>query len=143
MWLLRHQQALYDLAVDQVLLDDLGDIFDGDTAIPDLLGIHDNRHTVLALIETSRVVGADRLRQSAGLELGLEAVAHVDPTLVLAGPAGMIRCALVDAHEHVTREARHPIARLTRKSHSDLRRESRRLDAWSGLAHPSSSLSAL
>jgi hypothetical protein len=30
---------------------------------------------------------------------------------VLAGPAGMIGRALVDADEHVTREARHPSPR--------------------------------
>src|SRR5439155_25735079 len=81
---------------------------DRDVAVPDLLGVYDNRHTVLALIETSRVVGADDLGQATRCELGLEAVTDIDAALRLAAPLGGVGRALVDTHKHMTLKARHP-----------------------------------
>src|SRR5512144_335812 len=59
--LVGQQQAGDDLATDQVLVDDLGDVGLGDLAVPDLLGVDHEGHAALALIEAPRVVGANDL----------------------------------------------------------------------------------
>ncbi len=108
--LVRDQEPRHDLAADQVLLDDLRDVVDGDVAVPDLLGVHDHRDPVLALIEAPRVVGADLLGEPALGERLLQPIPDLGAPAGLAAPLGVLRRALVDAHEDVTLEARHPRA---------------------------------
>ena len=86
---------------------ELGDVFDGDVAVPDLLGIHDDGHAVLALVETARVIGADGLGQPARRQLGLEAIADIGAAPQLATPLRVAGSSLVDTDEYVTLKARH------------------------------------
>ena len=64
-WLVRLEQPLDDLAADEVLVDDLGDVVDGDVTVPDLLGVDDDTHPVLTLVEATGVVRADDLIEAA------------------------------------------------------------------------------
>ena len=63
-------------SADQVLLDDLGGIFGLDVAVPDGFGIYDDRRAVLALVEASGFVDANRAAQAGGpgelLKLGMQ-----------------------------------------------------------------------
>jgi hypothetical protein len=52
-------ETLDGTAVEEVLVDDLGHIFDVDEAVPDGVGIDDDNGTVLALVEAGELVGAD------------------------------------------------------------------------------------
>ena len=45
--------------MDEMLGDDLFDVAGSDVAVPDGLGIDDDYGTVLALVETAGVIGAD------------------------------------------------------------------------------------
>jgi hypothetical protein len=65
-------QPLHRAAMHQVLVDDLIYIFKPDKAIPDSLGIDHNRRTMLALVETAGLVGADQMLQSSLLDGILE-----------------------------------------------------------------------
>ncbi len=107
MGLLGLEQPLDDLATDEVLVDDLGDVVDGDVAVPDLLRVDDNAYAVFALVEAPGVVGAHDLRDATSRELGLEPVSHLDTALCLAGTLRVVCRALVGAHEHMTLKARH------------------------------------
>src|ERR1700690_4189650 len=90
-----------------MLLDQLGEIREGDVSVPDLLGIDDHGDAVLALIETAGVVRADRLGQPDRLQLELELVAHLDAALGFAAALRMALGTLVGAHEDVSLETRH------------------------------------
>jgi len=68
LWL---KEALDDFSADEVLIDDLGDVLDGDTAVPDLLGIDDDGDTALALVQASGIVRTDDLREAARGQLFL------------------------------------------------------------------------
>ena len=56
---LRKHEALYWSAADKVRLNDFFNIFHLDEAVPDRLGIDDNRRPMLTLIETPRLVDPD------------------------------------------------------------------------------------
>jgi hypothetical protein len=101
MGLIGLEQAVDDLATDEVLVDDLGDVGDRHVAVPDLFGIDDDADAVLALVEAAGVIGADDLGDAPLLELGLELVADLDAALGLATALGVIRGSLVDADEDV------------------------------------------
>ncbi|MBE7451170.1 MAG: hypothetical protein HS111_20420 [Kofleriaceae bacterium] len=107
MGLIGQEQALDQLAAEEVALDQLGDVVDRDVAVPDLLGADDDGDALLALVEAAGVVGADTVVEAAGLEGLLEGVADVAAALGLAAAAGVVGGALVDAHEDVAGEARH------------------------------------
>jgi hypothetical protein len=105
--LVGQHQALHELAADDVLLDDLLDVGLGDVAVPDLLGVDDHRHAVLALVEAARVVGAHDLAEATLAERHLEGVADLHAALALAAAARRVGRALVDADEDMTGKARH------------------------------------
>ncbi len=52
-------EALDGAAADEVLADDIGDVFDFDLAIPDGFRVDDDGRAVLALVEASGLVDAD------------------------------------------------------------------------------------
>jgi tRNA A-37 threonylcarbamoyl transferase component Bud32 len=101
------QQALHDLAAEEVLVDDLGDVVDGDVRVPDLLRVDDDADAVLALVEAAGIVRPHDLGDAARCELGLELVADLHASLGLAAPLGVVGRALVDADEDVALKARH------------------------------------
>lgn len=112
--LIWHEQAADHLAADQMTFDDLDHVVDRDTAVPDLLWVHDDADAELALIETSGVVGADDLAHAARGQLLLEAIANRDPVLGFAASSRMVSCALVGANENMAIESRHnPAERST------------------------------
>jgi serine/threonine protein kinase len=90
-----------------VRVDDLGDVGDRHVAIPDLLGINDDRHAVLALIEAPGVVRTNLLADAARLELLLELVANLRPAFRHAATLRVVGGTLVDAHKDVALELRH------------------------------------
>src|SRR5262245_19572827 len=59
----RVAEPLDRLASHEVLLDDLLDVSGRDVLVPDGLGIDDDRHSVLALVQASRLVGPHPLLQ--------------------------------------------------------------------------------
>jgi hypothetical protein len=60
-------EAFHWTAIDQVLLHDLCGIFGLHVAIPDSLGIDDDRGTVFALVEAERLIDADAVAETSGL----------------------------------------------------------------------------
>jgi hypothetical protein len=101
------QKALYRLAIDDVGLDDFVDIGRGYAAVPDGVGIDDNRRAMLALIEASRHVGAHALLQSAQGQLLFELKLQLGLCLGIAAAARMARIPLVAADEQVPFKLRH------------------------------------
>jgi hypothetical protein len=101
------EQALDDLATDEVFVDDLRDVLDGDVLVPDLLRVHDDADAAFALVEAAGVVGANQFGEPTRRELGLELVAHIDAALGLTRALRMVRRALVDTDEDVALETRH------------------------------------
>src|SRR5712691_6088357 len=65
-------QALDRLAADEVLLDDLVDVLQGNPAVPDALGVDDHRAAPLAVVQAACLVGADVRAQPARFQCGLE-----------------------------------------------------------------------
>jgi hypothetical protein len=107
MWLIRKHQAHDSLAADEVLLHELGEVLDGDVTVPDLLGVHDDRDALLALVETPRVIRADDLRESELFQLVLELVADLDPAAMLARTLRMALGPFVGTDEDVSLKTRH------------------------------------
>lgn len=109
--LIRKHQALDRFATNEVLFHELRKVRDGDPAIPDLLGIDDHGDALLALVETSRVIGADDLRESELFQLVLELVADLDSTAMLARTLRMALGAFVGTDEDMSLKTRHLAAR--------------------------------
>jgi hypothetical protein len=105
--LIRLKQPLDDFAADEVLVDDLGDVVDGDVPVPDLLGVDDDADPVLALVEAAGVVRADDLTEPSRLQLCLQPIANLGAAAGLAAALGIVGGTLVDADEHVALKARH------------------------------------
>ncbi|HEY0478682.1 MAG TPA: hypothetical protein VGD37_14285 [Kofleriaceae bacterium] len=99
MRLIGHQQALDGLSADQVVLDELGNIVGRDVLVPDLLWIHDDRDTALALVETPGVVDPDGLQDSMLLQLGLQPVTDLCAAAHLAAAAWVVAGSFVGADE--------------------------------------------
>jgi hypothetical protein len=105
--LIGEHQAHDRLAADEVFFDELGEVLDGDVAIPDLLGVHDDRDALLALVETPCVIRADDLRESELFQLVLELVADLDAAAMLARTLRMALGAFVGTDEDVSLKSRH------------------------------------
>lgn len=56
MRLIGKHQALDRFAIDDMALYELGHIADGHVAVPNLLGVHDDRNAALTLVEATRIV---------------------------------------------------------------------------------------
>lgn len=70
--LIRQPQPFHRAAVDQVLLNDLRGILGLHMPVPDSLRINDHRWAMLALVETARLVNANRVSQARSLRKLLE-----------------------------------------------------------------------
>ena len=100
-------QALDGLASDDVGMHDLVNVFRCDVAVPDGVGIDDDGGTVLALVEASRLVGADGGAGSGLGQAGLESTLEVAGGGRVATATRMIGWALVAADEDVPDELWH------------------------------------
>lgn len=93
--------------MDEVFSNDLIHIFELHEAVPDGLGIDDHRRTVLALVETAGLVGADEMFESGVfdgiLEGGFELLAAVGK----AAGTGCGFIALIGADKEMVFEFRH------------------------------------
>jgi hypothetical protein len=102
--LVRQAQTFDGLAADDVAVDDLGDVGFAHAAVPDGVGINHHRGSMLALIETSGPVGADRsIQPSLGqgfLERHLQPVSRIRITASTRMP----RLTLIAADENVFSE---------------------------------------
>ena len=65
-------EALDGAVVEEVLGDDLVDVFEVDEAVPDGLGIDDDDGAVLALVEATGFVGADVVLEAGFFDSVLE-----------------------------------------------------------------------
>jgi hypothetical protein len=95
------------LIVDNMGIDDFIHLGFGNVAVPDGLGIHDDRRSVLALIEASGLVGADTALESAFGEFLFEELLQSGFSCGVAASAGIRRRALISADEDVLLKFRH------------------------------------
>ena len=102
-----HQQALHRLTREDVALHDFVDIADGDAAVPDLLGIHDDRNAEFTLIQTAGGIGTHLGLQAASRDRFLEGFAHVFAAAMLARTTRMVGGALVGTDEDMSQKSRH------------------------------------
>src|SRR4051812_43370482 len=97
-------QPLHRYSADQVALDDLLHVLDGDAAVPDLLGVDHDGDAAGALVEAARGVGADALLEAALVQQLLEFVAHGVGAFFGAAALRVAGLAAVGADEDVTVE---------------------------------------
>ena len=107
MRLVRQHQPLDRLAADQCYLDELRHVGERHVPVPDLLGIDDDGHALLALIEAAGVVRADDLAEAARGQLLLQLVADLAAAAGLAGALRVTFGTFVDADEDVSLKTRH------------------------------------
>lgn len=100
-------EALDGLAVHDVGLDDLVDIGGAHAPVPNGVRVDDDGRAMLALVETSRHVGAHAFLQSAQCEFLLELKLQLRLCLRIAAAARMARITLVTADKQVPFELRH------------------------------------
>jgi hypothetical protein len=98
------QKTLDRTAVDEVLADNLANIFRVDEAVPDGVGIDDHYGAVLALVETAGFVGADFAFQAGLLDCVLEGAFQLAAAVAGATGTGSIFVPLVGADEEVMLE---------------------------------------
>jgi hypothetical protein len=94
-------------ATDQMTLDDLGDVGFRDAAVPHGVGIHDDRRTVLALIEAAGFIGAHAPLQLAIDEGLFESLLQPVAGVGIARAARVAGLTLVVADEDVSLEWGH------------------------------------
>lgn len=97
-----HRTSSHDVGFN-----DLVDITQRDSSIPDGFGIDHNVGPMLALIEAACVIGANPALQSALGELLLESRAQFGTSARIAAAAGMALGAHIAANENVAFEFRH------------------------------------
>lgn len=101
--LVRQPEPLHRLAANQVLVHNRFGVFRLHMAIPDRLGIHHNRGTMLALIKAKRLVDAHLGRSDpCGLRRLLHAVEELAGAGLGAGRAWRTRRAYIVTDEDVT-----------------------------------------
>jgi hypothetical protein len=100
-------EAFDGAAVEEMFGDDLLDVFDVDEAVPDRLRVDDEHGTVLALVETGRLVGADGLFEAGVFNGVLEGGPELFAVLGTAAGAGGAFVALVVTDEEVMFELWH------------------------------------
>ena len=109
-------QALDGTVARNVGLNDLGDVGESYISVPDALGIHDNGRTMLALVEASGFVSADRGLQPAEGELSLKGSLELGGTRGIAASARVAVRSLVAAYEDVFCEFCHANSLVTTKT---------------------------
>lgn len=108
-------KAFYRPAAKDVRLDDFLDVGFGDVSVPDGVGVDDDVGAVLALVEASRLIGADFAFQAALGQSLFEELLQFGFGGGIAASTGMTRGTLVSADEDVFIEFGHR-ARLVLKS---------------------------
>ena len=102
-----NQEIIEDFSSQDRFGDDPGNVFDGDPAIPDSLGIDHDGRSVLALVEAAGMIGPGQGAESGLPEFDLESILErLEARRVAATPL-VARVADVTADENVVREARH------------------------------------
>jgi hypothetical protein len=100
--LIGQAKALDGPAAEDVALHDFVHIGLRHTAVPHGIRVDDNGRTVLALVQTTRFVGADTLAQSALGQRLLEGFLQVIVRIRIAAAPRMARLPLIAADEDVT-----------------------------------------
>lgn len=102
-----NQEIIEDFSSQDRFGDDPRNVFGGDPAIPDSLGIDHDRRSVLALVEAARMIGPGQGPESGLPEFELESILErLEARRVAATPL-VARVADVTADENVVREGRH------------------------------------
>ena len=94
-------QALHRATVDEMLADNLINVFQVDEAVPDRFRIDDDGGAVLALVEAASLVGANQVLQSSLFQSVFEGGFELLAARGAATGAGGGRVALVGADEQV------------------------------------------
>ena len=94
-------EALDGASGDQVLTDDFRHVVDGDAAVPDGFRVDDDGGAVLALVETSSLVGADGAGKAGAADCVLEGGVELAFAVGGAGGAGAAGFAEISADEDV------------------------------------------
>lgn len=102
-----NSKSLDRLAVHDVRLNNLLDIGGGHSPVPDTVRINDHGWAVLALIETTRHIGAHTFFESTQRELLLEEILQLGLSLGIATTARMSGLPLIAADKKVLLELRH------------------------------------
>lgn len=100
-------KALHGAAMDEVLGDDLFDVFKVNEAIPDGLGIDHDDGAVLALVEAAGLVGADEVLEASILDRVLEGRFELLAAMGKAAWTGGRFVALVGADKDMVFKFRH------------------------------------
>src|SRR5690606_32314953 len=82
-------QVVENPAADERFLDDPGNVFDGDAAVPDPLGIDHDRRAMLALFEAAGVIGTGGAGQSRTFDLLFEGRSKPARSLRIAAASTM------------------------------------------------------
>lgn len=100
-------KALHRAAMNQVLGDDLIDVFQVNEPIPDGLGIDHNDGAVLALVKTAGLIGADLVLEAGVLDRVLEGRFELLAAVGKAAWTGGRFVALVGADKEMVFKFRH------------------------------------
>ena len=91
---------------NEVFADNLRHVLDADVAVPDRLGINDYGRPMLALVETSGLVGADRTTQAGASHGVLKSGMKLSLAVGGAGGTGAAGFANISADKNVALEFR-------------------------------------
>jgi len=110
--LIREPQAFHGLAVGKVRLHNLLNILGRDEAVPDRLGIHHQRHTVLALVQTARGIHSDPAGEPALSSQKLQPVTNLVGAFPAAATTRVSLRSRVGTHKNVSLERGHVFSRM-------------------------------
>src|SRR5438309_8291903 len=96
-----HQKTIHNLPSDHVFLHDLGNVRLRAGPIPDAFGVDNNTGTILAVVQTPRLVGPDNPLQPEAIHFLLHKFLKPDGSTVGAASSRIALRPLIDAHEDV------------------------------------------
>lgn len=109
----RHQQAFHQFTLDHVSFHDFGHVGFMAHPIPDPFRINDDARTVFAMIQTSRLVGANHAVEPEPLNFLFEEGVKFYGSIVRATSPGISRRALVDADKDMMFESTHRLPQVS------------------------------